>query len=221
VHARPGSILVAVRSRDHLQHLRRTLQRTNLRRNDIVVMTVRLVGADSEYELKDDQVFGSNEKEIFTDVVNIAEKEGKPVELLVVPAIDKFDALVQTASQLKVSRLITGVSLTMTSDELARQIGLAWERLPEPRHPFSLEIITPDRPSTFVNLGPHPPRLWPEDVDRLHNLWLKLSAEESLGSKLHHRDVVGFALKRLEQELNESERAELLHRLNEEIRNHH
>jgi amino acid transporter len=221
VHARPGSILVAVRSRAHLQHLRRTLQRTNLRRNDIVVMTVRLVGADSEYELKDDQVFGSNEKEIFTDVVNIAEKEGKPVELLVVPAIDKFDALVQTASQLKVSRLITGVSLTMTSDELARQIGLAWERLPEPRHPFSLEIITPDRPSTFVNLGPHPPRLWPEDVDRLHNLWLKLSAEETLGSKLHHRDVVGFALKRLEQDLNAPTRAELLNTLDEELRNHH
>src|SRR5882757_6860552 len=104
----------------------------------------------------------------------------------------------------------------MSSDELARQIGLAWERLPEPRHPFSLEIITPDRPSTFVNLGPHPPRLWPEDVDRLHNLWLKLSAEERLGSKLHHRDVVGFALRRLEQELSAPTRAELLDTLNEE-----
>ncbi|HMF77091.1 MAG TPA: APC family permease [Bryobacteraceae bacterium] len=221
VHARPGGVLVAVRSRTNLQHLRRTLQRTNLRRNDIVVMTVRLIGADSEYELKDDQVFGANERELFTDVVNIAEKEGKPVELLVVPATDKFDALVQTATQLKVSRLITGVSPTMSSDELARQIGLAWERLPEPRHPFSLEIITPDRPSTFVNLGPHPPRLWPEDVDRLHNLWLRLSAEESLGSKLHHRDVVGFALRRLEQELSSPDRDKLLTTLNEELRNHH
>jgi amino acid transporter len=221
VHARPGGVLVAVRSRTNLQHLRRTLQRTNLRRNDIVVMTVRLIGADSEYELKDDQVFGSNEKELFTDVVNIAEKEGKPVELLVVPAVDKFDALVQTATQLKVSRLITGVSPTMSSDELARQIGLAWERIPEPKHPFSLEIITPDRPSTFVNLGPHPPRLWPEDVDRLHNLWLKLSAEESVGSKLHHRDVVGFALKRLEQELSAPTRNDLLANLDEELRNHH
>ena len=221
VHARPGCVLVAVRSRTNLQHLRRTLQRTNLRRNDIVVMTVRPVGADSEYELKDDQVFGSSERELFTDVVSIAEKEGKTVELLVVPAIDKFDALVQTATELKVSRLITGVSPTMSSDELARQIGLAWERMPEPRHPFSLEIITPDRPSTFVNLGPHPPRLWPEDVDRLHNLWLKLSAEESLGSKLHHRDVVGFALKRLEQELSAPTRADLLANLDEELRNHH
>ena len=93
----------------------------------------------------------------------------------------------------------------MTSDELARRIGLAWEKLPEPRHAFSLEIISPDRPSIFVNLGPHPPRLWPEDVDRLHRLWLKLS--ERFGSHLHHRDVVGLALLHFEKEL-EGTRAE-------------
>jgi amino acid transporter len=220
LHARPGSILVAVRSVNNMSHLQRTLQRTNLRRNDIVVMTVRPLGPDSEYDLKDDQVFGSDEKELFTSVVNLAEKEGKPVELLVVPAINPFDALVQTADQLKVSRLITGVSPKMTSDELARQIGLAWERLPEPRHPFSLEIICPDRPSTFVNLGPHPPRLWPEDVDKLHDLWLKLSADEKLGSRLHHRDIVGYALRRLETELDSAQRAEILQQLRTELRNH-
>ena len=220
VHARPGSVLVAVRNRHNLMHLRTTLQRTNLRRNDIVVMTVRPLGPDSEYDLKDDQVFGSDEKSLFTDVVNLAEKEGKPVELLVVPAINPFDAMVQTAERLKVSRLITGVSPRMTSDELARQIGLAWERLPEPRHPFSLEIICPDRPSTFVNLGPHPPRLWPEDVDKLHHLWLKLSADEKLGSRLHHRDIVGYALRRLENELDSAQRAEILQQLNTEVRDH-
>jgi amino acid transporter len=220
LHARPGSILVAVRNVNNMSHLQRTLQRTNLRRNDIVVMTVRPLAPDSEYDLKDDQVFGSDEKELFTSVVNLAEKEGKPVELLVVPAINKFDALVQTADQLKVSRLITGVSPKMTSDELARQIGLAWERLPEPRHPFSLEIICPDRPSTFVNLGPHPPRLWPEDVDKLHDLWLKLSADEKLGSRLHHRDIVGYALRRLETELDSTQRAEILQQLSTEVRDH-
>jgi len=220
VHARPGCVLVAVRNPANMLHLRRTLQRTDLRRNDIVVMTVRLLGLDSEYALNDDQVFGSDEKSLFSAVVTIAEKEGKPVELLVVPATDPFDALVQTATQLKVSRLVTGVSPRMTSAELARRIGLAWESLLEPRHPFSLEIITPDRPPAYVNLGPHPPRLWPEDVAKLHNLWLKLSAEEALGSKLHHRDVVGLALRRLADDLEGPEREQLLQKLNEEIRNH-
>lgn len=220
LHARPGCVLVAVHNPANMQHLTRTLQRTDLRRNDIVVMTVRQLGADSEYDLTEEQLFGQDERGLFTAVVTMAEKEGKRVELLVVPAIDPFEALVQSANQLKVSRLVTGVSQRMSSDELARRIGLAWERLPEPRHPFSLEIITPGRPSTFVNLGPHPPRLWPEDVDKLHDLWLRLSGEEAVGSKLHHRDVVGFALRRLQQELDGPEREELLRELNERLKSH-
>jgi len=57
----------------------------------------------------------------------MAEKSGKPVELLVVPAVNPFDALAQAASNLRASRLVTGVSARMESDELARRIGLAWK----------------------------------------------------------------------------------------------
>jgi hypothetical protein len=218
LHARQGCILVAVRSSNNMQHLRRTLQKTDLRRNDIVVMTVRFAAADSEYALNEDQVFGGDERELFTAVVTMAEKEGKPVELLVMPASDPFEAMVQAAQQLKCSRLVTGVSPNMPSDELARRIGLAWESLPEPRHPFSLEVITPGRPSTFVNLGPHPPRLWPEDVEKLHSLWLRLS--DVVGAKLHHRDVVGLALRRLEEEFTGPEREEILRSLDEQMNKH-
>jgi hypothetical protein len=126
--------------------------------------------------------------------------------------------MVQTASNLKASKLVTGVSERMASEELARRIGLAWEQLPEPRHPFSLEIISHDRPSTYVNLGPHPPRLWPEDVDRLHEIWLQLSAQEQVGSKLHHRDVVGLALRRLEEDLDSEDRSRVLEELQRELR---
>ena len=180
--------------------------KTNLRRHDIVVMTVRtMITGAGEYDLKDEQIFADYEKELFTRVVALAEKEGKPVELLVVPGLDPFDAMVRTAEKVNASRLVTGVSAKMGSDELARRIGLAWEKLPEPRHSFSLEIISPGRPSAFVNLGPHPPRLWPEDVERVHRLWLQLS--ERFGSGLHHRDVVGLALQHFEKEL-EGARAE-------------
>jgi hypothetical protein len=106
----------------------------------------------------------------------------------------------------------------MDSEELARRIGLAWERLPEPRHPFSLEIITAGRPSTYVNLGPHPPRLWPEDVDRAHDLWLRLTGREGFGAKLHHRDVVGVALRRLERDLAGERRDEVVEDLMRELR---
>ncbi|MBI3683358.1 MAG: APC family permease [Acidobacteria bacterium] len=219
VHARPGCVLVAVRDYHRMDHFKKVLEKTNLRRHDIVVMSVRQLSTGAaEYGLRDDQLFSDYEKQLFSSVVELAEKEGKPVELLVVPGVDPFFAMVQTAHKLQASRLVSGVSARMPSEELARRIGLAWERLPEPRHPFSLEIISPDRPSAFVNLGPHPPRLWPEDLDRLHELWLRLSEQEDLGAKLHHRDVVGVALRRLERDLNNANRAEVVEDMQREMR---
>src|SRR3954447_8704080 len=204
VHARPGCVLVAVRDYSRMTHLQNVLEKTNLKRHDIVVMTVRPVSTGAgEYALSDQQLFSDYERELLSGVVTMAEKAGKTVDLLVVPGVDPFDAMVQTASKLQASRLVTGVSAKMDSEELARKIGLAWEKLPEPRHPFSLEIILPGRPSVFVNLGPHPPRLWPEDLDRPHSLWLRL--QHKFGSKLHHRDVVGVALRRLERDLEAGE----------------
>jgi len=218
IHARPGCILVAVRDYHQMDHLKKVLSKTNLRRHDIVVMTVRPISTGAaEYDLSEEQIFSDYEKELFSHVVEVAEKEGKPVELLVVPAVNPFDAMVQTASNLKASRLVTGVSARMPSEELARLIGLAWEQLGEPRHrhPFSLEVIRPDRHSIYVNLGPHPPRLWPDDVDRLHEIWLRLS--DALGSQLHHRDVVGVALRRLERDLTEDEKGLVVEDVKKEL----
>lgn len=217
LHARPGCILVAVRNYNRMTHLNNVLLKTNMRRHDIVVMTVRSVSTGAgEYDLGENQLFTDEEGELFTRVVAVAEKEGKTVDLLVVPAVDPFDAMVQTATKLEASRLVTGVSARMDSEELARRIGQAWERLPEPRHAFSLEIITPERPSTFVNLGPHPPRLWPEDIDLVHELWLEMS-EKYTGAKLHHRDVVGVALRRMREQLQTSERPDVIRDVRSEV----
>jgi len=87
---------------------------------------------------------------------------------------------------------------------------LAW-------HPFSLEIIAEGRSSVFVNLGPHPPRLWPEDLDLLHDIWLKLSADEELGSRLHHRDIVGLALRRLDQDIDGAEKEVIVKKLSGDL----
>jgi amino acid transporter len=208
VHARPGCILVAVRDYNHMTHLRNILRKTNMRRHDIVVVTVRLLQTGvSGYNLQDEQLFADYERELFTRVVTLAEKEGKTVDLLVVPGTDPYDALVVTAAKLKASRLVTGVSAHMDPAELAHRIGKAWQKLPEPRHPFSLETLSPGRPSSYVNLGPHPPRLWPEDVAALHDIWLEVS--EKLGSELHHRDVVGVALQRLRRDLEGKDNPEI------------
>jgi amino acid transporter len=217
IHARPACILVAVRDYSRMTHLHNVLVKTNLRRHDIVVMTVRGVSTGAaEYELGQNQLFTDYERELFTRVVTMAEKEGKTVDLLVVPGVNPFDAMVQTAAKLQASRLVTGVSAKMDSEELARRIGKAWEKLPEPRHAFSLEITTPGRPSTFVNLGPHPPRLWPEDVDLVHEMWLEVS-DQYAGSKVHHRDIVGVALRRMQKDLHSAERDEVVNDILEEL----
>ncbi len=43
------------------------------------------------------QVFDHYEQELFTAAVAVAEKEGKPISLLVVPATDVFEAIMVTA----------------------------------------------------------------------------------------------------------------------------
>jgi amino acid transporter len=220
IHVRPGSVLVAIRDYTQMAHLQNALRRTNLRRQDIVVMTVRPVTAgEGEYGLQDYQLFAHHEQELFTRVVSMAEKEGKSVNLLVVPALDPLEAIVKTAAKFKVARLVTGVSPRMEPEELARRVGLAWEQLPEPRHGFSLEIISPHQRSIYVNLGPHPPRLWPEDLDRVHELWLDLS--ERLGCKLHHRDVISVALRRLKRDLHNEHREEAVEEIREELNADH
>src|SRR5260370_16657761 len=91
-----------------MAHLQSVLEKTNLRRHDIVVMTVRPVSTGAaEYELSDQQLFSDYEKELLSAVVTMAEKEGKTVDLLVVPGVDPFDPMVQTPPKLKPSPLVT------------------------------------------------------------------------------------------------------------------
>jgi hypothetical protein len=125
---------------------------------------------------------------------------------MVVPGGDPYAAIVQTAARLQSSRIVMGLSPKLTPSEQGAQVGRYWEQLPEPRPSLSLEIVLENqRDIVFFNLGPHPPRLWPEDIELAHRLWLQLSAMGP-GSKLHHRDVVGVALRRMSREL-QSERA--------------
>jgi hypothetical protein len=58
-------------------------------------------------------------------------------------------------------------------------------------------------------------------LERLHELWLELTRGE-FGSKLHHRDVIGVALQRLERDLHESSerRGEAMVDIEAELRHH-
>ncbi|HKW97235.1 MAG TPA: APC family permease [Bryobacteraceae bacterium] len=203
VSVRPGSVLVAVRNPNQLDHLKYTLEKTNTAKIDVVVLTVKRVSeaGSGEHDLDAQQIFTGDIAKLFSNVVTLAEKAGKHVELMVVPGIDPNWAIMETAQRLKSSLVVMGLSGKMTPDEQAKAFGNAWEHLPPPRPQLSLQIFDPERGvKKYFNLGPHPPRLWPQDVELLHELWLELS-ERGPGPKLHHRDVVRVALKRMEAEL--------------------
>ena len=211
VHVRPGNVLVAVRNPNRLQHLERILRKTDTRKMDIVVLSVRILKAGTgEYVLEPDQMFSDAETQVFSKVVNLAEKAGKHVELMVVLGTDPYDATVQTAARLQSSRIVMGLSPKLTPSEQGAQVGVYWEKLPEPRPSISLELVLENQQDVvFVNLGPHPPRLWPEDIDLVHRLWLRLSAG-GLGAKLHHRDVLSVALRRMAADLESPRAAEVV-----------
>jgi amino acid transporter/nucleotide-binding universal stress UspA family protein len=221
VSARPGNVLVAVRNPHHLQHLGRILEKTDTRKIDIVVLTIHRVtqAASGEHALDTSQLFSEDETTVFSGVVTLAEKAGKHVELMVVPGSDPYQAVVQTAARLQSSRIVMGLSPKLTPSEQGAQVGYYWEQLPEPRPSLSLEIVLENQKDTvFFNLGPHPPRLWPEDLDLVHRLWLELSARGP-GSKLHHRDIIGVALRRMNSELHSDLSSDVVNDVLREISN--
>jgi amino acid transporter len=203
VGVRPGSVLVAVRDFNTLNHLEQTLAKTDTDKLDIVVMTTRLVaGPDgADRDVFDENLFTSYEQKLFTRVVALAEKAGKPVDLVVVPATSVFDAVAMTALQLDSSEIVAGLSNKMTIQEQARALGRAWESLgSRPRREVCFKVVEPDGDEHVVYLGAHAPNLKEEDVALIHKLWLQVSNIHSR-RRVHHRDVVRVALNRLERDL--------------------
>jgi len=148
VHARPGNALVAVRNPDALWTLERVLERTDTEEQDVVVMTVlSLTGPHSgERDLYRERLFTKYEQRLFTRVVALAEKQGKPVELIVVPSKNIYYAMARTAQQLDSALIVAGRSGKISVQEQARRLGYFWEPPPEnPRREIEFRIIEPGR----------------------------------------------------------------------------
>jgi hypothetical protein len=109
-----------------------------------------------------------------------------------------------------------GSSSKSSVTEQAREIGLAWERIPEPKPRVSLEVFSPSGREQIFYLGPHAPRLTNKEIDLLHRVWLEFS-DYLPGSEIHHHDIVHFALDEVEREICNGKKEEVLERLQEHL----
>ena len=221
VDAKPGNILVPVSNYHALYHLDEVLSRVSRDRRDVVVLHVRLLQrvASGEFELEQDQLFSSNEQFLFTKVLSLSEKRGESVHLTVVTANELWDGILRAAQNLQSSRIVLGSSAKFSATELARSVGLAWERLPEPRPQLELEMFTPAGGREYFILGPHAPHLTPHEITLIHETWLRFS-EQLAPLEVHHHDVVHFALDEINQEIAAGKERELVEKLRQHIKGH-
>jgi amino acid transporter len=197
VAIRPGGVMVTMRDAANPLALKWTLAHTKTEDQDVVVLSVRMMGVGGpEYLSAEQQSFSEHEQTIFTKAVAVAESFGKKVSLLVVPAGDVFAALAQGANSLEVDSVVSGVSSSMTAEDQAFYLGQAWEALPEPKRQFNFYVISHTGETKVFYIGPHAPALSPDDVQLVHRLWLNMRRDPSM-QDLHHTDIITYALTHL------------------------
>ncbi|PYV44550.1 MAG: APC family permease [Acidobacteria bacterium] len=205
VAVRPGNTLCLVRDYHTLHHVSKALELTHTGKTDLVVMTVHpLRGPDTGYkDLAEDRVFTEYEQLLFSRVVALAEKAGKHVELLVVPSSDIFQAVAQTAAQLHSSMIMAGASSVVRLTQ-------------KPKHQVGFRVIKLNGRMRDFCLGAHAPQMSEEDVNLIHELWLKMTGEPGW-EHLHHKDIVSIALALLKQDRKSGEQEALLERIRRDL----
>ncbi len=116
--------LVAASAPNRLYQLQKCLQENDAETTDIIVMHAKVL-ADKENASVDDSI-SRDQDQLLTEVIKLAEKEGKPVLPIVVPTNNALFAVAQTAAQLGVDEVFLGVSQRYPADYLIEQFAIYW-----------------------------------------------------------------------------------------------
>jgi magnesium transporter len=173
-------------------------------------MTVRLVDTDlAVHDSPGESTPSRYERQLLSEVVAVAERLGRPVRLLIVPARNVVEAIVTTVLRLRSSDVYVGESSTLSAEDQARMLGDAWERADKLDLRDVRLVITHHSGRTHTyHMGAHPPSLSPADLDLIHRVWL--DAIKAVGPHVHHHDVVRAALTQMEQQLTGPNRDDAL-----------
>jgi amino acid transporter len=116
--------LVAVQRPDRLYHLRKCLEENDSETTDIIVVNAKILA--SKEDITVDNSITSEQDRLFTEIIKMAEAEGKPVLPIVVPTNNAFYAITNTAVSLGVDEVFTGMSERYPPDFQIEQFALYW-----------------------------------------------------------------------------------------------
>ena len=197
VAIRPGGVMVTMRDAANPLALKWTLARTSTEERDVVVISVRMMGVGGpEYLSAEQQSFSEHEQMVFTKAVSVAESFGKKVSLLVVPAGDVFAALVQSANSLEVDSVVSGISSShdRRGSGVPHGAGLGGAARTE----APVQFLCRGARRRGQGLLHRPARAGAEPGRRAACAPAVAEyAPRSLGSDLHHSDIITYALTRL------------------------
>ncbi len=117
-------VMVAVRDPSNLNHLKKIIEETDTEKTDLVVMIARVFRDKQNIEVSND--LEEDERHLFSEVVNAAEKIGKPVLPIVVPTNNAFFSIMNVAHSLSVREVIIGLSAKYKPDIQLQQLALMW-----------------------------------------------------------------------------------------------
>ena len=121
--------LVAVRAPNRLYHLQKCLQETDPDTTDIVAIYAKII-PDKE-DTTAEETMDVNQETLFTEVIKLAEKEGKTVLPIIVPTNNAPYAITHTAAQIGAEEVLLGISERYPPDYQLEQFALHWGTVQE------------------------------------------------------------------------------------------
>ncbi len=134
-------ILVAVKDPNNLNHLEKVLSENEPEITDVIVMIGR-VFTDKQNTVVDNEL-QDDEKELFSAVVEVSERIGKPVITVVIPTNNAFYSIINSAHSLKVREVVLGLSAKFKPDVQLQQLAILWGAVnSDENYRINIRIIT-------------------------------------------------------------------------------
>ncbi len=115
--------LVAVRAPNRLHHLQRCLEENDPDEADIIVMTAKVIPGQSTAVA---QTIDLPEQRLFSEVIVMAEKQGKTIFPIVVPTNNAAYAVAHTTAQIGAEEVFLGSSERYPTEYQMQQFALYW-----------------------------------------------------------------------------------------------